>query len=325
MNPTGPSSSPSAASAAAPFANAPTPVPCPTAGQRFFQRQGWVPWAFLAPFLFTIAVFLAWPLLQSVLLSFQQTFGPRSSVWVGLDNFRFLFADPLFWKALRNTAIFAAGSVFLQLPLSLGLALLLNRRGLRGRAFFRLIFFAPSLVGLVFVALLFSMLFERRTGLINVVLHGLFPAFDPEFAWLQVYIMPALIIAALWLYVGFNMIYFLAALQNVPAELVEAAALDGAGPWQRFRHVVLPEIQPIASFVVLLSLLGSFQLFELPFVLLNNGAGPENRGLTVVMYLYQTGFVTGDLGYASAIGWVLALIMMAFAVGQRWLVRRNEA
>ena len=283
-----------------------------------------IPWLFLSPFLVTLAVFLAWPLFQSILLSFQQTYGPKTSAWVGFANFNFLLHDPLFWKALRNTVLFACGSVFLQLPLSLGLALLLNRPGLRGRAFFRLIFFAPSLVGLVFVGLLFGLMFEKRSGLVNTLLHGVFPAFNPEFAWLQEYVMPSLIIAALWLYVGFNMVYFLAALQNVPEELMEAASLDGAGPWQRFRHVVLPEILPVVSFVVLLSLLGSFQLFELPFILLG-GPGPDNRGLTVVMYLYQTGFVTGDLGYASAIGWMLAFILGTFALIHRLWLRKEEA
>lgn len=291
---------------------------------RYRAEPRWVPWVFLAPFLLTYGVFLVWPLIQSVMLAFQQTFGPKSSAWVGLENFRFMFGDDMFWKAVANTATFAAGSVCLQLPLSLGLAMLLNRPGLKGRAFFRLIFFAPSLVGLVFVGLLFGLMFAPRTGLVNTTIHGLFPAFDPEFPWLQVYIMPALILAALWLYVGFNMIYFLAALQNVPEELMEAAALDGAGAWHRFRHIVLPEILPIATFVVLMSLLGSLQLFELPFVLLNGGAGPDNRGLTIVMYLYQTGFVSGDLGYASAIGWVLALFMGAFALGQKWFTKRQE-
>jgi len=309
--------------AIAPSRPVPSAPPAAPKG-RYRAEPVWVPWVFLAPFLLTFGVFLVWPLIQSVMLAFQQTFGPKTSAWVGLENFTFMFGDPLFWKAVRNTATFAAGSVCVQLPLSLSLALLLNRPGLKGRAFFRMIFFAPSLVGLVFVGLLFGLMFAPRTGLVNTTLHGLFPAFDPEFPWLQLYIMPALILAALWLYVGFNMIYFLAALQNVPEELMEAAALDGAGPWHRFRHIVLPEILPIATFVVLMSLLGSLQLFELPFVLLNGGAGPDNRGLTIVMYLYQTGFVSGDLGYASAIGWVLALFMGAFVIGQKWFSKRQE-
>ena len=131
--------------------------------------------------------------------------------------------------------------------------------------------------------------------------------------------MLALVLASLWMWTGFNMIYFLAALQNVDRDLVEASQIDGAGPWARFVHVVLPAIRPIAGFVLLLSLIGSFQLFELPFLLLGNGPGPDNRGLTVVMYLFQTGFQTGDLGYASAIGWVLAIILISLAIIQRRL------
>jgi len=281
------------------------------------------PWLFLSPFLVTFAVFTIYPLSQSFVLSFQQTFGPQSTVNVGFENFRYLLTDPLFWTALKNTVIFTLGSLCVQLPLSLGLALLLNRPELKGRSLFRLIFFAPSLVGLVFVGIIFSLIFEKRTGLLNVALHAVIPQFPLEFPWLQNYVMPALIIAALWLYVGFNMIYFLAALQNVPGELMEAAGIDGAGPWDRFVHVTLPHIMPVAGFVVLLSILGSFQLFELPFVLLG-GAGPENRGLTLVMYLYTTGFVTGDLGYASAIGWVLALILASVTILQRTISRKGE-
>lgn len=283
----------------------------------------WAPWVFIAPFLLLFATFTLWPLIQSLVLAFSQTFGPKSSLFVGFDNFVFLVRDPLFWQALRNTIVYTAGSVFIQLPIALGLALLLNRPGLRGRAIFRLIFFAPSLVGLVFVAVVFALLFQSRTGLVNSGLHTLFASWDPEFAWLDQHVMASLIVATVWLYAGFNMIYFLAALQNVSRELVEAASLDGAGPWARFRHVVFPGIRPVAGFVLLLSVIGSFQVFELPWVLLNNSAGPDNRGLTIVMYLYQTGFLTGDLGYASAIGWILGLILATAAMIQlRWM--RNE-
>lgn len=285
----------------------------------------WAPWAFIAPFLLLFATFTLWPLIQSLVLAFSQTFGPKRSVFVGFDNFAFLIRDPLFWQALRNTVVYTAGSVFIQLPIALGLALLLNRPGLRGRSFFRLIFFAPSLVGLVFVAMVFALLFQSRTGLVNSGLHSLFASWDPEFAWLDQHVMASLIVASVWLYAGFNMIYFLAALQNVSRELVEAASLDGAGPWARFRHVILPEIRPVSGFVLLLAVIGSFQAFELPWVLLNNSAGPDNRGLTIVMYLYQTGFLTGDLGYASAIGWILGLILAVAALIQLRWTRTEES
>lgn len=281
----------------------------------------WAPWFFTAPFLVLFGVFTLWPLAQSLVLALQQTFGPKRTVFVGLGNFEFLLRDPLFWHAMRNTAFYALGAVAIQLPVALGLALLLNRPKLRGRACFRLIFFAPSLVGLVFVGVIFTLLFQKRTGLINAGLHALWRGWDPEFAWLDQHVMPALIVASVWLYAGFNMIYFLAALQNVNRELLDAASIDGADPWARFRHIVMPEIRPVAGFVVLLSVIGSFQLFELPWVLLNNSAGPGDRGLTVVMYLYQTGFLTGDLGYASAIGWVLGLLLTGVAFVQARLAR----
>jgi ABC-type sugar transport system permease subunit len=284
----------------------------------------WAPWAFTAPFLVLFAVFTLWPLAQSLVLALQQTFGPKSTAFVGWSNFKFLLQDPLFWKAVRNTTVYTLGAVFIQLPVALGLALLLNRPGLRGRAVFRLIFFAPSLVGLVFVGIIFTALFQKNTGLINAGLRALFPAWDPEFPWLDVHVMPSLFIASVWLYAGFNMIYFLAALQNVNRELLDAASIDGAGAWHRFRHVVLPEIRPVATFVVLLSVIGSFQLFELPWVLLDNSSGPDDRGLTIVMYLYQTGFLVGDLGYASAIGWVLGLILATASAVQMRLARAEE-
>ena len=261
---------------------------------------------------------MVYPLVQSIFLATQQTFGPKTALFVGLKNFRDLFADRMFWIAMRNTFVFAIASVAIQLPLSLGLAMLLNRPGLKGRALFRLIFFSPSLVGIVFVAMVFALMFHERDGLVNAVLRAVIPHFPPEFAWLQLYVMPALIIASLWMSVGFNMIYFLAALQSVNKYALEAADVDGANSWQKFTYVVLPDIAPVASFVTLLSLIGSFQLFELPFILLN-GPGPENRGLTVVMYLYQYGFEIGDLGYASAIGWTLTLVLVGLTVLQRQL------
>lgn len=286
-------------------------------------RQSVTPWLLLSPFLAVFAVFVVYPLVLSVKLSLQQSFGPGHVVFVGLRNYAFLLSDPLFFTAVKNTVVFTAGSVFIQLPLALGLAMLLNSKRLRGRGLFRLVFFAPQLVGLVFAGILSAVMFQKRQGLLNVVLHNLV-GFDLDFPWLETFIMPALILTALWMYVGFNMVYFLAALQNVDRSLEEAAMLDGAGSVARFTNVTLPAIAPIAGFVTLLSILGSFQLFELPFLMLG-GPGLENRGLTIVMYLYQMGFEQGDLGYASAVGWVLAVILVLFAVGYRLLLGRGES
>jgi len=263
-------------------------------------------------------------MLLSATMAFQQNAGPGVSEPVGFKNFSWMIRDPAFWTAVKNTTIFAAASVFIQLPASLGLALLLNSDKIKGRWVWRMIFFAPVLVGLPFVAVLAGLIFEKNTGLLNVTLHALF-GFDIEFPWLQEFVMPALIVAAFWMYVGFNMIYFLAALQNVNKDLLEAAQVDGANAWQRFRNVTIPAIKPVAAFVVLLSLIGSFQLFELPYLMLNESAGPNNQGLTLVMYLYQQGFDRGDLGYASAVGWVLAIVLFGFALVQNFVSRTSEA
>ncbi len=287
------------------------------------KSRTWAPWALLSPFLLVFGVFFLYPILRSLMLSCEQTFGGGASAFVGLENVRRLAADPLFYTALKNTAIFTLGSVFIQLPISLGLALLLETERLKGRGLFRVILFSPAMVGVAFSAMIFGVVFEKRTGVLNRVLHAMV-GFDLDYAWLQEHLMSALIVAALWMYVGFNMVFFSAALQNVRKDISEAAVIDGAGPIARFFHVILPAIRPVAGFVVLLSITGSFQLFELPYLMLNMTPGPDNRGLTVVMYLYQAGFEAGDLGYASAIGWALTIILIALAAGQRWLARGHK-
>ncbi|MEM6749185.1 MAG: sugar ABC transporter permease [Planctomycetota bacterium] len=280
-------------------------------------RAGWAPYFFIAPFALTFLVFMVYPLWYSMLLATQQTAGPAVSRPVGLDNFTYLFTNADFWLAMKNTAIFAAGSLMLQLPASLGLALLLNRKDVKARAFWRMIFFAPSLVGMAFVAILAALIFETNNGLMNQFVG--FIGGDRERRWLEEYILEAVILTSFWMYVGFNMVYFLAALQAIDKSLVEAAMVDGAGAWDRFLHVTIPSIRPIGSFIVLLSLIGSFQLFELPYLLLGNTAGADQKGLTVVMLLYQRGFEVGDLGLASAIGWILAMLLVGFALAQRFL------
>lgn len=275
------------------------------------------PYLFLTPFILSFLIFGAYPIIRSLVLSLYITSGPEAQRFVGLGNYLFLLKDPDFWTAFRNTATFALGSVVLQLPISLGLAILLNRPGVRGRNVFRFIFFSPNLMGLVFSALLFMLILAPKFGLLNAALHALF-GLPSTTRWLSTpgLVMPALIMVALWLYTGFNMVYFLAALQSVDAELYEAATIDGAGRWSQFWHVTLPGIKPVLIFVVVLSTIGSFQLFELAYLLLGNGSGPDQAGLTIVMYLYQNGFLGGDLGYASAIGWTLAAMVLILSMIQ---------
>lgn len=297
------------------------------------------PYLFLAPFLVLFLLFTFVPLYQSVPLATKHTFGPDATVGVGMEKFSRAFGDPRFWTALRNTLVFTAGSVFIQLPVALALALVLNRKRILGRGVFRLLFFSPQLVGLVFVAVLAMVMFQKQKGLVNSILAGggdlirglpVIGGWLPDKSailgtpWLETLAMPALIITALWMYAGFNMIYFLAALQNVPKELEEAAMIDGAGPIRRFFAVTLPSIKPVAIFVVLLSVIGSIQVFELAYIMLPEGMGLQDSGLTLVTYLFKNGFEIGDLGYATAIGWLIAALLSVAAITQR-VLNRSEA
>jgi ABC-type sugar transport system permease subunit len=274
------------------------------------------PYLFLAPYIALTCVFFLYPFFNAIVLAFHQTNGPQSRIFVGLSNFAFVLRDPDFYTALKNTTIYAIFSVFLQLPLSLGLALLLNSRRDKLKGFFRLVIFSPHLVGPIFVGVMFGVLFTPRYGLFNRFLQSLI-GWGLEQRWLEnpELIMPALIVTSLWMFVGFNMIYFLAALQNVDEALVEAARIDGANTWQIFLHVTVPSIKPVATFVVIICTIGSFQLFELPYALLQ-GFGPKNAGLTMVGYLYNTAFEAGDLGTGAAIGWLLALIIFIVSLAQ---------
>ena len=145
-----------------------------------------------------------------------------------------------------------------------------------------------------------------------------------DFPWLTEHVLPGLILASLWMYVGFNMVYFSTALQNVRKDLLEAARVDGAGPVGRFVHVTIPAIRPVASFVTLLSVIGSFQLFELPYLILDVAGRPSEKGITLISYLYTNGFDLGDLGYASAIGWVVGVILIVATVVERRVARGEE-
>ena len=291
-----------------------------TAARVSSERQAYL---LLAPLLLLFVALFAYPLVEAAVLSVQQTRGPDFSVFVGLSNFIDLFKDPLFLIALRNTLVFTACSLGIQLPLALAIALALDRPWLRGRATIRLLLFSPAFVGVVFVATLFSVMFEPNVGVINGWLEWLTFGAAGRVDWLDQQIMPAMILAAVWMYTGFSTVLFLAALQSVDPELIDAARLDGASTLQRFWNVTVPAIQPVGAFIILFSVTGGVQLFELPWILLNNSGGPENRGLTLVMYLYQTGFERGDLGYASAIGWVVAVVLLGCAVALRPLMRRN--
>jgi ABC-type sugar transport system permease subunit len=296
-----------------------------TNGRRIWALQSRLaPYLFVAPFVALFAVFLLYPMARSLHLSMHRTAGTEAREFVGLGHYRYILTDRLFWLACLNTVVFAVLFLSVQIPASLGLAVLLNSPGVRFRNAFRFAFFSSHVVGGVFVAVLFRVLMAPRQGLVNKVI-GRLPFVGSDINWLgdPWFARPAIVVAALWVTIGWGMVYFLAALQAVDRELYEAAEVDGAGRWSRFWNVTLPGIRPVLGFLVVVGTIAALSLFELPYVFFQ-GPGPQSAGLTIVMYLYSYGFQAGDAGYAAAVGWILVVLIFFLSAAQVGLARATK-
>jgi multiple sugar transport system permease protein len=282
------------------------------------RRERWF-YLLIAPWLVGLLLFQAGPIVGAFLLSFADWPLPQPPQFVGVQHFRTLLDDPLFGRTLLNTAYYALGAVPAGTGLGLLLALLLNR-GRRGVTVFRTLFFLPVVVSGVAMTLLWGWVFNPRYGVVNALLAQVGvrgPGWLQDEAWA----MPALILMSLW-GVGTNMVVYLAALQGVPRELHEAAALDGAGRWPRFRHVTWPLISPVTFYLLVVNMIGSFQVFT-PTYILTRG-GPNNATLTLPLYIYFNAFTWGRLGYASLLALflfvlILVLTLLQFRLAERWV------
>lgn len=287
-------------------------VPSQGTAPRTRPRRRVAPYLFVLPALLLFAAFKLYPIGRSFVISLHKTVGGTEQ-FVGADNYTRLMGDPLFWTALKNTAVILAVQVPVMLALATGLAVALNSTLLRGRTVFRLGFFLPMVTGLVAYGIVFSVLLNKDYGLVNWLtgLIGLDPTpwlTDP--LWARV----SLGLALTWHYTGYNAVILLARLQSVPAELYDAAAVDGAGAWNSFRHVTLPGLRPALLLTTVLSTIGTLQIFDEPYVL--TGGGPDNATLTIGVYLYQNAFKYFDFGYASAIAYALAVLIGILGVIQ---------
>ena len=282
------------------------------------DKQTLAAWLFLLPSLIGFVIFTAGPVIAAGVISLLEwnLFSPPS--WAGLRNFARLGGDPTFWSALGNTAYFTFASVPLTILVSLGLALLLNQ-GLRRVAVFRSLLLLPYATITVAVAFVWIWLYIPDGGLINAVL-GLVGINGPDWLVSETWAMPALIAMSVWKSFGFGMVVFLAGLQAIPQQLYEAATVDGSNAWQRFRNITLPMLSPAAFFVVVTSIIGSFQVFDQALIMTNGGPGSETT--TLVMYIYRTGFENYDEGYAAAQSLVLFAFIAVITVVQFVLQRR---
>ncbi len=267
-------------------------------------------WAllFLAPTLLGLAVLSAGPILATLAISLTEWDLLRAPTFVGVDNFVALADDDRFGKALRNTAFYTVVSVPLGMLISLGLAVALNQT-IRGIAWIRTAYFLPVVTSTIAVALVWQWIYSPDSGLLNQVL-GLFGVAPQRWLSNPTLAMPAIVAMSVWQGLGTNIIIFLAGLQAIPSELIDAASVDGAGPWARFRNVVLPLLTPSIFFTGVLSLIGSFQVFDQIFVL--SRPRPTDATITVVYFIYENGFKFFRMGYATAASWVLFVIVAFF-------------
>lgn len=289
--------------------------------------------AFLSPWIIGFCCLTALPIALSFYYSLCDYSLTRGPVYVGADNYRLLMGDKVFWLAMKNTLVYAALAIPGGLVVSVGLAMLLNA-GVRGQSLYRTIIFLPSLVPVVASAMVWMWLFNGKLGLINFLL-GKVGIDGP--AWLTGYFapgagekpdvlwywaMPALVLMSFW-GVGNSVVIYLAGLQDIPQEMYEAAELDGAGPWSRLWNVTLPMLSPVIFFNLIMGIIGALRVFDVPYIMTPNG-GTARATYFVTMYLYDNAFLYLKMGYASAMAWMLLVLIvtmtgLVFWSSKRWV------
>ncbi len=286
--------------------------PANEGGNKSYSFTSTAAYFFIAPALISILIFFFIPVIAAFIISFTDfdiyALGDLSTVrFVGIKNYSKLFIDPLFWLSLKNTSYYVILATPLSIAVSLGAAMLLNSKLLKIKGVFRLSYFIPYVTTLVAVAIVWRFIYHPRFGILNYFLGlvGINPVDwlgDPNWA------MPSIVIMAVWKSFGYNMIIFIAGLQNIPEDLYEAASLEGAGEWQKFKSITLPLLAPTTLFISIVTIVGYFQLFAEPYIMTQGG--PLNSTLSIVQYMYQEGFRWWNMGYSASIAFVLFFIIL---------------
>lgn len=280
---------------------------------------------FISPWLIGFVVFFAYPLISSLYYSFTRYEIGGRPFWIGLENYARMFADPLYLKTIRTTFLFALISVPGISMLALGLALILAQ-GLKAINAFRTIYFMPSVMPMVAISLTWFYVLRPETG----PLAGLLAAFGiqaPRFLGEVGWALPALALINIWFNFGAQMVIYLAGLKGIPQELYEVAQIDGAGQWAKFRHITIPMLSATIFLNLILGIIGAMQMFDIPYVMTRGGPNDSTR--TYMLHLYNRGWVEIQMGSASAMGWILFLIIMAITLlvvrsSQAWVYYEGE-
>ncbi|MFD2706055.1 carbohydrate ABC transporter permease [Salibacterium lacus] len=280
---------------------------------RFLTSRKAAPYVFVTPFIVSFLLLFLYPMIQAIIMSFQQVL-PGQVEFIGLRNYERLL-NPEFYRALLNTSIYVVFTVLILVALPVILAVFLNSKLLKFRNFFRASLFVPALTSVIVAGVIFRMMFgESETAVINEII-GFFGISPVEWRYGSVSGMFLMVMLAAWRWIGVNILYFLAGLQNVSEELYEAADIDGANAFQKFFSVTLPSLKPVIIFVSTITIINGFRMFEESFVFWQNNS-PGNIGLTVVGYIYQEGISQNDMGFGAAIGVVLMIIIFIVSIIQ---------
>jgi multiple sugar transport system permease protein len=284
---------------------------------RSARREAFEFYLFIAPWLIGFIVFYAFPLIRSLYLSFTNyQLGFSSVTWTGLRNFQVMFADPRFWHTFRVTLIFSLVNVPLLNMVALGLALILSRK-LHGLDFWRTTFFIPSVISSIAIGVMWSYVFRRDSGLLDTLL-SLFGINGPGWLSDERWALPSIVFVSLWTF-GAQMVIYLAGIKGIPASLYEVAEIDGAGAWTKFLNVTIPMLSSTIFFNLILGIIGALQVFDLPWIMTQGG--PNDATRTYMIQLYQKGWRDMQMGLASAMGWILFLVIMLITL----LVLRSSA
>ncbi len=281
---------------------------------RFSYNQKLAPYVFITPFLITFLVFFLYPIFSTVVMSFQNIL-PNQVQFIGLQNYRNL-NDPIFFKAISLNLRYTLVTLLVLIPLPMLLAVLLDSKLMRARNFYRSTLFIPALTSVVVAGTIFRLIFGEMPGSLVNQLVGLFGVRPVKWLKLADTSFAALITLATWRWMGVNLLYFLAGLQNIPAELYESAEIDGANAWHRLRSIIIPMLKPVTVYVITISIYGGMAMFTESFMMFSGNRSPNNIGLTIVGYLYRKAFEENNMGYGSAIGLVLLVIVMVVNVIQ---------
>lgn len=271
------------------------------------RREALIFYLCITPWIIGFLIFLAYPVFRSLFLAFHHYQIGHPATWNGLDNFRRMSNDPLFSKSIGVTVEFVIGSVPGSNLIALGIAMLLARN-IRGIGIWRTIYFLPSVVSIVAVSVLWSYVFNPQYGIVNSLL-AMIGIKGPGWYTSETWAMPTIILISWWM-VGTQIIIYLAGLKGIPQEYYEAVEVDGGGPWSKFRHITLPLLSPVIFFNVVNGFIGAFQVFDAAWILGAGSGRPNNATLTYMLNLYKQAFEFGNLGYASALAWVLFVIIM---------------